>query len=132
MSQQAAAYAQKLAQMGTLQHASSEERQGHGENLSMGCSTNKGGQTATEAVTNWYGTTKQLCKHDPFHSQVQNVLSYNLLREKYMSQVSRTFILCDAVFLMRLSLLGVKGLRKPGSFSQPLKEKCISEDSENW
>ncbi|XP_044175598.1 probable pathogenesis-related protein CaO19.6200 isoform X5 [Acropora millepora] len=53
MSQQAAAYAQKIANLGTLQHASREERNGDGENLSMGCSTKKG-QTAAEAVTNWY------------------------------------------------------------------------------
>ena len=53
MNKEAAAYAEKIAQLGSLQHASSEERKGYGENLSMGCSSNKGGQTATEAVTNW-------------------------------------------------------------------------------
>ena len=53
MCQQAAAYAAKLANMGTLQHSAKDQRQGQGENLSMGCST-KGGQTATQAVSNWY------------------------------------------------------------------------------
>ena len=45
---EAKAYAQQLAQMGTLTHSSSPD----GENLSMGCSSNKA-QTVEEAVTNW-------------------------------------------------------------------------------
>ena len=53
MCQQAAAYAAKLAKKGTLKHSTTDERQGQGENLSMGCST-RGGQTATQAVSNWY------------------------------------------------------------------------------
>lgn len=52
MCDKAEEYAQKLAQMGTLQHASQQEREGNGENLSMGCSTNQA-QTMEEAVTNW-------------------------------------------------------------------------------
>lgn len=52
MCDQAKAYAQKLAQLGTLRHSSKEQREGQGENLSMGCSTNKA-QTMEEAVTNW-------------------------------------------------------------------------------
>ena len=48
MCEEAKAYAEQLAQMGTLTHSSS----GDGENLSMGCSTNKA-QTMEEAVTNW-------------------------------------------------------------------------------
>ena len=48
----AAAYARKIAAEGNMQHSSREERDGHGENLSYGCSTNKA-QTITEAVTNW-------------------------------------------------------------------------------
>lgn len=48
MCDEAKAYAKKLAQMGTLMHSTSSE----GENLSMGCSTNKA-QTIEEAVTNW-------------------------------------------------------------------------------
>ena len=52
MCDSAKAYAERLAQMGTLQHSSHQERQGQGENLSMGCSTNKA-QTMDEAVTNW-------------------------------------------------------------------------------
>ncbi|XP_074618603.1 Golgi-associated plant pathogenesis-related protein 1-like [Acropora palmata] len=53
MSQQAAAYAEKLANLGQLKHASREERNGDGENLSFKCGPEKG-QTAAEAVTNWY------------------------------------------------------------------------------
>ena len=53
MCQQAAAYATKLANMGTLMHAPKAQRSGQGENLSMGCSTNAG-QTVKEAVENWY------------------------------------------------------------------------------
>ena len=51
MSRQAAAYAQKIANQGALQHASAEERNNDGENLSMGCDTD--GQTTVEATTNW-------------------------------------------------------------------------------
>lgn len=53
MCQEAATYAAELARMGTLKHSSKEQRNGQGENLSMGCST-KAGQTVTQAVTNWY------------------------------------------------------------------------------
>ena len=52
MSQSAASYAQTIASLGTLQHASKQERDNNGENLSYGCSSSKG-QTVTEAVTNW-------------------------------------------------------------------------------
>ena len=52
MCNEAKSYAQKLARMGTLAHSSKEEREGQGENLSMGCSTNKA-QAMEEAVTNW-------------------------------------------------------------------------------
>ena len=48
----AQAYAETLAQKGTLQHSPREERDGHGENLSFGCSTNAA-QTVDDAVTNW-------------------------------------------------------------------------------
>lgn len=51
MSQQAAAYAQKIAQQGALNHASASERNNDGENLSMGCDSD--GQTTAEATTNW-------------------------------------------------------------------------------
>ena len=49
MCDEAKAYAQQLAQMGTLMHSSSND----GENLSMGCSSDKA-QTVEEAVTNWW------------------------------------------------------------------------------
>ena len=52
MSQEAAAYAEKVAKLGQLEHASPEERNGDGENLSFKCGTEKG-QTAAEAVTHW-------------------------------------------------------------------------------
>ena len=48
MCNEAKTYAQQLAQTGALIHSSS----GDGENLSMGCSTDKA-QTVEEAVTNW-------------------------------------------------------------------------------
>ena len=51
MSREAAAYAQKIAQQGVLSHASAQERNNDGENLSMGCDSD--GQTTTEATTNW-------------------------------------------------------------------------------
>lgn len=54
MCQEAAAYAAVIARRGGLQHSNTDQ----GENLSMGCSTNAG-QTATEAVTNWYN---EVCK----------------------------------------------------------------------
>ncbi|KAL9975351.1 hypothetical protein ACROYT_G012504 [Oculina patagonica] len=53
MCDQAKAYAQKIAKMGGLKHSSRQEREGQGENLSMGCSTNQA-QAMEEAVTNWY------------------------------------------------------------------------------
>ena len=50
MSKEAEEYAQKLADMGTLQHADSE----YGENLAMKCSSRKEDQmTAEEATKNW-------------------------------------------------------------------------------
>ena len=51
MNQQAAAYAQRLARMGTLQHSSSSERPGQGENLAMACRS--GGLSAKRAVDMW-------------------------------------------------------------------------------
>ena len=52
MCDQAKAYADRLARMGTLQHSHESERRGQGENLSFGCSTS-GSQSVEEAVTNW-------------------------------------------------------------------------------
>jgi len=51
MTQQAAAYARRLAGMGTLQHSSSSERPGQGENLAMACGS--GGLSAQRAVEMW-------------------------------------------------------------------------------
>ena len=51
MSQQAAAYAQRLARMGSLQHSSSSERPDQGENLAMACRPN--GFSAKDAVEMW-------------------------------------------------------------------------------
>ena len=52
MCDKAKAYAEHLAQLGGLVHSSRQERDGQGENLAMGCSTNKA-QIMEEAVTNW-------------------------------------------------------------------------------
>ena len=52
MSQSAAAYAQRLARMGTLQHSSSSEKPGQGENLAMACGS--GGLSAKKAVDMWW------------------------------------------------------------------------------
>ena len=52
MCDSATKYAQKLAEMGTLQHSSKQDRPQQGENLSMGCSTNEA-QPIEQAVTNW-------------------------------------------------------------------------------
>ena len=51
MSQQATAYAQRLARMGKLQHSSSSQRPGQGENLAMACGS--GGMSAQRAVEMW-------------------------------------------------------------------------------
>lgn len=52
MCQEAAQHAAKLARSGMLQHSPPP---GQGENLSMGCRSGGGeGQTAKQAVTNWY------------------------------------------------------------------------------
>ena len=52
MCDQAKAYAKKIASMGALMHSQRKERDGQGENLSMGCSTS-GPQSMEEAVINW-------------------------------------------------------------------------------
>ena len=52
MCDQAKAYAKKIAAMGGLMHSNKKERDGQGENLSMGCSTNLA-QSMEEAVKNW-------------------------------------------------------------------------------
>lgn len=57
MCEDAKEYAEILAQKGGLQHASKEERKGKGENLSMGCSSEKA-QSMEEAVTNWLDFVK--------------------------------------------------------------------------
>ena len=47
-------YAKKLAKMGTLQHSSSDERSGNGENLAMKCSSREEDEmSAEEATKNW-------------------------------------------------------------------------------
>ena len=51
MNQQARSYAQRLARMGSLQHSSSSERPGQGENLAMACGS--GGLSAQRAVEMW-------------------------------------------------------------------------------
>lgn len=53
MSKDAAAYAQKLAEMGTLVKSSYTERPEQGENLSLGCYKDRE-ETAEEAVKMWY------------------------------------------------------------------------------
>ena len=59
MSDEAEAYAKKLAKLGRLQHASSEDRRGDGENLAYACSSEPGAiMTAGQATANWY---VQLC-----------------------------------------------------------------------
>ena len=59
MSKEAEEYAKKLADMGTLQHSSRDGRKGAGENLAMGCSSNKA-MTVEEAVKNWLVVFLQL------------------------------------------------------------------------
>ena len=51
MSQQAKAYAQRLAGIGRLQHSSKSERPGQGENLAMRCGP--GEFSAQKAVEMW-------------------------------------------------------------------------------
>lgn len=59
MNQQAAAYAQHLARMGSLQHSSSSQRPGQGENIAMACGS--GGLSAQRAVDMWY---KEVCQYN--------------------------------------------------------------------
>lgn len=53
MSKDAAAYAQKLAEMDTLVKSSYTERPEQGENLSLGCYKDRE-ETTEEAVKMWY------------------------------------------------------------------------------
>ena len=52
MCDEAKAYAEKIAQLGYLKPSARRERNGQGENLSMGCSTNMA-QAMETAVENW-------------------------------------------------------------------------------
>ena len=52
MCDDAKAYAEKIAQLGALQHSSKEARNGEGENLAMGCSSERP-QAMETAVENW-------------------------------------------------------------------------------
>lgn len=58
MNQNAAAYAQKLADMDSLVQSSYNERPEQGENLSLGCYVNRE-QTAEEVVKTWYVPNKE-------------------------------------------------------------------------
>ena len=54
MTRSAEEYAKKIARMGRLQHSSSSERSGNGENLFMACSSDKTKKvTGEEATKNW-------------------------------------------------------------------------------
>lgn len=53
MSDQAKAYAGKLAAMGKLQHASSAERNGNGENLYFACTSGANLPSTGDAVKAW-------------------------------------------------------------------------------
>ena len=54
MSDEAEEYAKKLAKLGRLEHASSEERGGDGENLAYACSSEPGALLTTgQATANW-------------------------------------------------------------------------------
>ena len=53
MSKNAAAHAQKLADLDTLVQSSYTERPEQGENLSLGCYENRE-ETAEEAIKGWY------------------------------------------------------------------------------
>ena len=52
MCDSAAQWAKYIAELGSLEHSTEDKRPNQGENLSMGCSTDKP-QTVKEAVTNW-------------------------------------------------------------------------------
>ena len=55
MNDMAEAYAKKLAQQGSLQHASASERKNDGENLAYSCSSKPGASyTGAGATRNWY------------------------------------------------------------------------------
>ena len=54
MCDKAKEYAKEIAQRGFLAHSPDKEREGQGENLSMGCSSNLP-QAMETAVENWYG-----------------------------------------------------------------------------
>lgn len=57
MSRNAAAYAQKLADLDSLVQSGYNERPDQGENLSLGCYVNRE-QTAEEAIKTWYVSDK--------------------------------------------------------------------------
>ncbi|EDO40545.1 predicted protein, partial [Nematostella vectensis] len=62
LSLQAKGYAEKIANLGALQHSSSGERgEDVGENLAVGCKSFGVPLTGKEAVTNWYN---EVCKYD--------------------------------------------------------------------
>ncbi|CAH3041090.1 Golgi-associated plant pathogenesis-related protein 1-like [Pocillopora damicornis] len=57
MCNSAAQWAKYIAEQGSLEHSTEDQRPEQGENLSMGCSSDKA-QTVKEAVANWYN---ELC-----------------------------------------------------------------------
>lgn len=52
MCDEAKEYAEKLARTGSFAHSPKNEREGQGENLSMGCSSDQA-QAMETAVENW-------------------------------------------------------------------------------
>lgn len=60
LSNQAKAYAQKIANLGQLMHSSQAEREDAGENLAYACSSNGVPLTGETATRMWYVPHRQL------------------------------------------------------------------------
>ena len=94
MSAAAAEYAQKIAAQGSLMHSTNLKELGQGENLSMGCGSS--GQTAAEAVKNWYVNNNNNINNSGNNNNNTNAVNNN--NNKHTSSLPIGFESCPRFY----------------------------------
>ena len=106
LSNQAKAYAQKIANMGQLMHSSQAERgESVGENLAYACSTNGTPLTGESATKMWYVITKKCRKHI-----MSNQKKASMKGKKQGKQLNQELYL-EVIFVKRKLCLNAAGIK---------------------